>query len=1113
MAITAASIEANGWVLRVTHTAGLGAFASYTLDPNGSPRLTLASSAPGYVQSAGTAIAGTAARTLIATKPLRLPVQATAAGVRSAKTIDETDLGGGLTRVRIALSQHVYATDTGLTLTAAAGWRSGETAAGGIAVTNGSTVAAPLPIVRWADVPYQLQGGAFDLEVVVASHHPNGLAPVVGVRFTVTDGTTVKTFWSTTLATSTAYSAGGTGQPLRVFKATVDPTGLTQGLLRCDFEVYPWIGPVQKSDTAGTRSMTGFGTAGFGTSAFVPFVVAYNPGGAWIVPRYAYVDPAGATTAAAANVSPTAATAAATPLATINLAVESLRLWAAANPGSGGTVAAANGQAAITQSVDGCRIRLVAGATQGTGTTNVTSGVNTSASWLVIEGNPADSAPRTNCILRAPATANGLNRLSRIRVTGVSVEAQTNTVMAAAYAWLDGAELRGIAGQETATGTPFAASGALLYLTNAKWWKHGTSPVVSGSNQIPVLVRNVAVERSINAPVVLNCARLPSAVAGTAGLIGSTGTSPSTDAGASLERIAIGNDLRYLSSAPMGLGGSTLANASAPANLTLGKTYPVSSRYAALNNVGESYGATFPLWSGVGENSTVVASEFIIEGNTLTGDRTNSVYNDLNLATIAANDAEDVQCRVFRFANNVTMKCASKHDFFNDPAVTSQRIGVALSATRSRVYAVGAEIVIAGSPANVYRCTIAGTSAATGGPTGTGSAITDGTVTWAWFATETRQHGYRPQATGVWSSHYGVGYEGNIDMQPPPPEPASDPEFWFEFFGLGSNQLSADGVAVTSTPFTLDKSGTTNRLSFQPLPDGTGGGNYKPLAGGSGAYILGRARSASVDTDARGALRAVPFASGALEGTVPAALLPVSARQPTRAVSPAAGWTTTVPAARSVLASRTSAGGVGWTVQLAVAAGRSASRAAMTAIQWAASLSPAGARLPTGSATTTADWSVLVVGQSARLAFRASPTTAGWQTQLASGASRLVQRAAAGLVGWSTALAVARARSASATAPSATGWTTGLAVAATRSGIVTAAGTVAWNGALLPDGALLTTFGGVTAVTTVGPWLVVVGSGRIGIADRTLPMLLPGTITPPERTLIITGDFRTITID
>jgi len=47
----------------------------------------------------------------------------------------------------------------------------------------------------------------------------------------------------------------------------------------------------------------------------------------------------------------------------------------------------------------------------------------------------------------------------------------------------------------------------------------------------------------------------------------------------------------------------------------------------------------------------------------------------------------------------------------------------------SAAYSVG-DIVRNASPDRIYRCAIAGTSAASGGPTGTGSAIVDGSVTW-----------------------------------------------------------------------------------------------------------------------------------------------------------------------------------------------------------------------------------------------------------------------------------------------------------------------------------------------------------------------------------------------
>lgn len=1020
MAITAASVEANGWVLRVTLTAALSSavvagfnaayatpgqapdvpaqwatnFSAYALAPNGvAPALTLAATTGGFVQSNGTAIASSAVpRTLIATKALRKPVDATPNPVtRRPKLPDEVDNGDGTITVRIALSHHVYAGDSGLSLTALAGWRIGA-GAQTIAVTNNSTVPAPAPIVRWADAPYQLRSAAFPLEVVVASHHPNGVAPVAGVRFTVTDGTTVKSYWATALTTSAAYPAtngdGTANLPLRVYAATVDPTtatALTKGLLRCDFEVYPWVGPVQKSDAAGTRSMTSLGTAASVTSAFAPFVVAWNPGNSWIVPRYAYVDPVGGSaTAAAANVSTSAAAAALTPLQTPNLAIESLRLWSAANAGSGGTLAAANGQAAIPQSVDGCRVRLVAGVTVGMGTSVVTSGAQCAATHLVIEGDPANANPRAACILRSPGTANGSSRISRFAFANLSVEAQTNAVCGAATAWLNNVEVRGVAGQTTTTGVPFGATGGLLWATNVKWWQHGTGLVYSGS-QITMLARSCQVERPLSAPVVVNCARLPSA---TAALPGFVSPLTLTDAGLALERLAIGNDLRFLNGQQMGINTAYLATASAPASLQLGTTYPVMARVACLNNVGEAYGASQTLWSSVGENGLVAFSEVIVEGNTLTGDRTNNPYGTGADVTIALTDAASPQLRLFRFANNITMKNANKHDRYNDQGIaggvptgivgsagvskrTWGRVGATLGTalTRNWAVAVGDELVIAGSPANVYHCTTAGTTAATGGPTGTGTGIADGTAVWAWVATEARIHGYRSAGIGMWASNYGVGYEGNIDVQGPA-GPSYDPEFFFDFYGVGANQLSQDGVDVGSDPFTVDKSGTANKLAFQATPDGTGGGNYQPLATGAGTYILGRARTANVDTDQTGVARAAVFAAGAIEGLASVIVTPAGDRQATRAASGVVGWTTTLVADGDRSGSRAAPGGVAWQVVVAPDFTRSPMRAATPAVTAAgpSPIVPASGRIaivdpdPPAAMTTPPERTLFVAG-------------------------------------------------------------------------------------------------------------------------------------------------------
>lgn len=52
--------------------------------------------------------------------------------------------------------------------------------------------------------------------------------------------------------------------------------------------------------------------------------------------------------------------------------------------------------------------------------------------------------------------------------------------------------------------------------------------------------------------------------------------------------------------------------------------------------------------------------------------------------------------------------------------------------TGNTAYAVNAQVI--NNIANIYICTVAGTSAASGGPTGTGSGIVDGSVTWNWVS-------------------------------------------------------------------------------------------------------------------------------------------------------------------------------------------------------------------------------------------------------------------------------------------------------------------------------------------------------------------------------------------
>lgn len=52
----------------------------------------------------------------------------------------------------------------------------------------------------------------------------------------------------------------------------------------------------------------------------------------------------------------------------------------------------------------------------------------------------------------------------------------------------------------------------------------------------------------------------------------------------------------------------------------------------------------------------------------------------------------------------------------------------------THVYAPGDKVINGTAPARIYVCTVGGTSAGAGGPSGTGTGIADNTVTWDYVA-------------------------------------------------------------------------------------------------------------------------------------------------------------------------------------------------------------------------------------------------------------------------------------------------------------------------------------------------------------------------------------------
>jgi hypothetical protein len=650
MAIVSAAVESNGWVLQLVVSGGAGGFGDYALAPDASPRVLLRSSHPGFVKSGGEAVSGTLARSIPATRALRLPVDPLNPTV---DVLDEEDIGGGQRRVRIALSNHVYATDTSLLLDVLAGWRTGEDAATGISVTNNSTLVAPVPIMRWARLRLQVVQGAFRLSLVVMSHHPLGFEPVAGVKFTVTDGTNTKTVWATALGTDNDY-----GDNLRCYTVEVDPTtatALTAGLLRCDAEVYPWLGAMRTTDPAGTRSMSTI-LSGRGVGAERPYIVGFDPTGNRYRNQWIVIDSVnGTTTASSAMVQTTLAgaraVAAASKPRTVRTAFQALQL---ANK----TLPAANGRSGGTRTCDGATIVLAPGVNELTGAA-VTFPLNTVEIPVRVIGDPDDPNPRENCIVRTVSpNATFFATLGQFESCTIEIGSSTAISQNFILVLLDNVIVRGRAGFEGSSGGIIAAAPILgqasVDAARTRWWRSG---VGMGSTTMQFgLIRKCEFSRTARAACILTSKWIGRDDDLTSNTLVAVGNyARETDLEGCEDNIIAYNDIRAHRSRSLLL---TLVPTA-----TAGTTYPSVRRMVIVGNVFEMFNrsGSQPMFA-IGEGAAVSIHYNIIENNTVVGERTNAIYNDPNSGSSSINS--DLFCN--RIANNLWDSNPTKHDKFLD---------------------------------------------------------------------------------------------------------------------------------------------------------------------------------------------------------------------------------------------------------------------------------------------------------------------------------------------------------------------------------------------------------------------------------------------------------------
>lgn len=317
-------LRADGWSADMT--------APPTLDPEGAPRLVVLDRA-GF-DAAG--VATTHRESLVLTKRVRQPFP-------NQATLDAT---------RVALSSHVYATD----------------AVVGSGAPNASLLASPKPTANWALPDRRVVGNTLRLEVVAFHRNARAREQIAAVVFTVTDGTITVT---QTVSTSSVLVHPGDRNAVIGYAADIDISTLAAGQITANAKVYPWIG--------GAAAVLDSATGAANSREFCPQIYRKDVARA-ATPPLIYVSPTGNDTTAV--LSTDAATAKATPAATLKGAIERARVQASGNR------------------IDGVEIRLMAG----------THAVSAVAANTYLDGAAAritrdPDSPRASCIFQFGAAA------------------------------------------------------------------------------------------------------------------------------------------------------------------------------------------------------------------------------------------------------------------------------------------------------------------------------------------------------------------------------------------------------------------------------------------------------------------------------------------------------------------------------------------------------------------------------------------------------------------------------------------------------------------------------------------------------------------------------------
>lgn len=301
------SINANGWSAVYPSPP--------TFDPSGDPE-TFNASRPGY---------STAAATTTYTESMTF--------TRRLRQVYPNE--GSLTTDQVVINDYLYSTDT----------ISG--------VTNNSTETSPKPIANWVTLDRTVVGDTLTAEVVCFHRNARTAEQVPCVEFRVSDGTTTL---NQVVSESVVSGRTNDRNSVIVYRCSIDVSSLINpATLTLNAKVYPWIGESGSVlDSADQSARREFSPRTFRRDT----TLAASP-------VYVYVS----TTGDDVNgvVSTTAATAKATPCATIGGAINRL--------------------VAVNGSVDGCEIRMMSG-THALNSTGISTTRAQSHSHLTITRDP-----------------------------------------------------------------------------------------------------------------------------------------------------------------------------------------------------------------------------------------------------------------------------------------------------------------------------------------------------------------------------------------------------------------------------------------------------------------------------------------------------------------------------------------------------------------------------------------------------------------------------------------------------------------------------------------------------------------------------------------------------